>query len=259
MKPIEYLKKLESSGYEAYIVGGYTRDYLLGNHSYDVDITTSATPDEVRSVFEIDTKDNYGSISIKDGDFSIDITTYRLERSYDKRKPGVVEYTKDIREDLYRRDFTINAICMDSKYSIFDPYDGRKDLNDGIIRSIGRIDEKMDEDPLRMLRALRFSILYDFKIEESLYSYIQSHLNKIANLSYERKRREIESIWENCGPDGLYRLGEMIPLSILDISINRKLKNGNITSLWAQIDYGESYNFNREFTASIKKEREKMN
>ena len=128
MEPLDYLKKIEKEGFEAYIVGGYVRDYLLGYKTTDVDITTSATPKNVCKIFGINTGEELGCVNIKSSDLNVDITTYRKESNYFKHRPKSVVYVDDLKTDLQRRDFTINTICMDSDGNILDLLGGRKDL-----------------------------------------------------------------------------------------------------------------------------------
>lgn len=194
LKGQDYLKKLSSNGFASYIVGGYTRDYLLGIKSFDVDIATSATPEEVMKIFNIESKVDYGSVRIEDGLYKFDITTFRKETSYEKRKPRI-EFIGSIDEDLIRRDFTINAICLDENFQIYDPLNGVDDLKSKTIRVIGEIAKKFREDPLRILRAIRFAIVYDFKIEEDALEFIKENKYLLNRLSYSRKKEELDKMF----------------------------------------------------------------
>lgn len=253
MEPLDYLRHLEAEGFTCYIVGGYTRNKLLGLTSTDIDIATSARPEDIAKIFKTSNKDNLGSINIKDANWNIDITTYRKEASYLDRHPRVVEYIENIDEDLQRRDFTMNAICLRSDGSIYDPLDGAKDLADGVIRVIGDVDTKFRDDPLRMLRALRMSIIYDFTIEKEALEYIISHKNMIKNLSYERKRLEMDKILSSGkAAEGLNYLASIDILDSLDIKVKDYHKVGDILGSWAQLEY-------RGYTFSKQEERHLIN
>ena len=254
MEPLEYLKKIEEFGFEAYIVGGYVRDYILGIISTDIDITTSATPKDLESIFGV--KANYGGIKIDDGKYHIDITTYRCESSYFKHIPKKIKYIKDLKRDLVRRDFTMNAICMNSNSEIIDFLNGQKDINDKYIKVIGNINKKFSEDPLRMIRALRFMITYNFKLEDKALTFILKHKNLLSRVSLTRKKEEIERILtsENAN-EGLKFLNNMNLLTSLGISYNRPLVKTNILGMWAELDFVEDFPFTKdekEYINSVK-------
>lgn len=192
------LKKIESEGYEAYIVGGFVRDYLLKKNSYDVDICTNAKPKDLIHLFNVKQNlNNYGGLNMKIKKYNIDITTYRKEKKYDKRKPIEIEYVSNLLEDINRRDFTINSICLDKNDKILDLLNGKEDLKKGIIRSLGNANEKFDEDPLRMLRAIRFASILDFGIEENTYNAIINNYEKVSTLSPKRIKEELIKILSN--------------------------------------------------------------
>lgn len=238
MEPIAYLKQLKKAGFSCFIVGGYVRDHLLGISSTDVDIASSALPIEVAETFSKSTSESLGSLHIKDAEYTIDITTYRREFQYSNRHPKEVEYISDIDEDLLRRDFTINAICMDSEGEIYDPLGGQKDLENGIIRAIGDIKTKFEEDPLRILRALRFAIIYDFTIEPQTLEFIEHNLHLLAKLSYTRRKEELDKILASSyATKGLRYLEQMGALEYLGIgvpSIYREVKD--LIGCWVQLE-----------------------
>ena len=165
------LTSLEKAGFEAYIVGGCVRDILRGETPSDYDITTSATPKQTISVFEneriIETGLQHGTVTlIKDG-MPLEITTYRIDGGYtDNRRPDSVIFTPNLKEDLARRDFTVNAFAYSPKSGIIDVFGGREDLNNKIIRSVGDADGRFNEDALRIMRAIRFASVLGFEIEE---------------------------------------------------------------------------------------------
>ena len=166
------LETLESEGYQAYLVGGYVRDYLLGIASFDVDIATNALPKDIHRIFN-SSKSNYGSVNIKIDKLNVDITTYRKDLNYINRRPSTVKYINNLEEDLKRRDFTINAICMDKNGNIIDPLNGCLDLDKRLIKMIGDVDIKIQEDPLRIMRAIRFACVLDFGIDNELYDKLK--------------------------------------------------------------------------------------
>lgn len=189
---------LEKAGYKSYLVGGCLRDSLLNKESHDVDICTQALPDEILEVFKdyktIDIGKKFGTMKVIYGDFEYEITTMRKESSYnDKRHPDKVDFTKDIVEDLKRRDFTINAMAK-RKDEIIDPFDGQADLKKKTIRAVGDPVARINEDLLRSLRAVRFATSLDFQIEENLKKAIKNKASSINEISKERIREEINKI-----------------------------------------------------------------
>ena len=197
-KALKVLQILEENGYEAYIVGGYVRNKLLGLKSNDIDICTSATPKEVKEIFKSSSSDNYGSVTINYKNISFDITTFRRDIKYvNNRIPIQLKYIKDIKKDLLRRDFTINTICMNSKGEIIDKLEIMNDLDNKIIRTVGNPKYILKEDSLRILRAVRFSSILDFSIEEQTKSYMKKYGNLLKNLSFTRKKQELDKIFSS--------------------------------------------------------------
>ena len=188
------LETLENEGYQAYLVGGYVRDYLLGVTSFDVDIATDALPKDIHRIFN-SSKNNYGSVNIKVDKLNVDITTFRKDLNYVNRRPSKVVYINNLKEDLERRDFTINAICMNKNGKIIDLLNGCKDLDSRTIKMIGSIDVKLKEDPLRIMRAIRFACILDFKIEDELYEKIKEYSYLVGDLSKERIKNELDKIF----------------------------------------------------------------
>jgi len=164
------VKALEAKDFEAYIVGGCVRDFLLQNNPNDWDITTNAKPEEIQKIFPNSFYENkFLTVTIKTGSkksqlSDIEVTTYRSDASYsDKRHPDEVVFAKNIEEDLARRDFTVNAMAMNLNKKLIDPFDGQKDLKRKIIKTVGAPEERFSEDALRMLRAVRFRLLLVLK------------------------------------------------------------------------------------------------
>ena len=190
----EVTEKFNSHGFSIYAVGGTVRDFLLGIEVKDFDFVTDATPDEMKSFLENynDTFQRFGVMIYKFNDARIEITTLRQETSYnDYRHPDKITFVKNISEDYLRRDFTINAMYMDYNGKIYDFCNGLKDLNKKTIKVIGNIDKRMKEDPLRMLRAIRFSLFLDFDLDKNLDTYIQNNINLLQRLNVEKIRQEL--------------------------------------------------------------------
>ena len=197
-KSIKYiLENISNHGCEAYVVGGAVRNFLLGKDIADFDITTNALPDDIEKMFEktIPTGKKYGTITVVKDNNSYEITTFRSDGVYsDGRRPDSVSFSKVLEEDLKRRDFTINAICMDSNENIIDLFDGKDDIKNGIIKCIGNPDERFNEDALRMLRAVRFMTQLGFTIEESTRLSIIKNSQLIKVISVERIHDELNKI-----------------------------------------------------------------
>nr|WP_295678356.1 CCA tRNA nucleotidyltransferase [uncultured Lachnoclostridium sp.] len=191
------IEELMSHGFEGYAVGGCVRDSLLGRIPGDWDITTSANPYEVKQIFPrtIDTGIKHGTVTVMLGKEGFEVTTYRLDGEYeDNRHPKQVEYTKNLVEDLKRRDFTINAMAYNAKDGLVDEFDGLKDLQENRIRCVGSADQRFEEDALRILRAVRFSAQLNFTIEEETLAAIRIKALNLRNISAERIREELNKL-----------------------------------------------------------------
>lgn len=194
---INVLEKFNEAGYEAYFVGGCVRDYLLNDEFSDIDITTNALPDEVKQIFKksIDTGIQHGTVTILVNGDSFEVTTFRTEDDYiDHRTPEKVEFVSDLKEDLDRRDFTINAMAFDSKGKLYDYHCGEEDLRDKIIKTVNNPNERFFEDALRMLRAFRFSSKLGFEIEENTLKAIKNNAELIKFVSIERIVNEFRKL-----------------------------------------------------------------
>lgn len=241
------LEKIINKGFAAYVVGGFVRDYLLGRETYDVDISTSAEPKDIRDIFDLSnaSDDNYGSIYIKDKLYNYDITTFRKELKYANRKPVEYQFVDSIEEDIQRRDFTINALYMDIDGNIYDKVGGQQDLEDKIIRVVGNIEEKMIEDPLRLLRAIRFASTLDFQLDSNLETYIKQNKQLISTLSYTRRKEELDKIFksQNCLA-GIKLIEKLNICDVLDIKINNSIvETMDSLGIWAQIEFSKEYPF----------------
>lgn len=210
------VKRLEDSGFETYLVGGALRDKLLGEKIHDIDLTTRARPEQIMKIFSdmklIDTGKKFGTIKVIYKSEEFEITSFRAESFYkDKRHPDEISFSNKIEEDLKRRDFTINAMA-ERNGKIIDLFDGKKDLKDKIIRAVGNPYERIEEDYLRALRAVRFATVLDFEIEENLKNAIKDKKNNIKEISKERIRDEIDKILLSKNPSKGIRLLEKLGL-----------------------------------------------
>lgn len=199
---IDILKIFNKNGYEAYFVGGCVRDYLLGEEFSDIDITTNALPEEVKKIFRksIDTGIQHGTVTILVNGEGYEVTTFRTEDEYiNHRSPEKVEFVSNLREDLDRRDFTINAMALDSNGVLFDYHNGEKDLSSGVIRTVNNPNERFYEDALRMLRAFRFSSKLDFEIEYDTLEAIKRNAELIKFISIERIVNEFKKLLSGKG------------------------------------------------------------
>ena len=198
---LNVLNILINNGYQAYVVGGAVRDILLNRKVSDYDICTNALPDETRKVFlnnnykVIETGLKHGTITIISNNVSFEVTTFRIDGKYeDKRHPDNVKFVSNLEEDLKRRDFTINALASDIGGNIVDYHHGFEDLQNKIIRTVGLPQKRFEEDALRMLRAIRFSAVLQFSIDEDTMNAIFDNLTLIKNVSIERINMEVEKI-----------------------------------------------------------------
>lgn len=183
------LEQIQDNGFEAYYVGGSVRDYVMGRNIHDIDITTSATPDEIESIFShtIPVGKEHGTINVVFNDENYEVTTFRAEEDYvDHRRPSCVTFVRDLYEDLQRRDFTMNAIAMDTAYKLYDYFDGQQDINNRIIRTVGIAEERFQEDALRMIRCLRFQSQLSFDIAMETFEAMRTQMADIKFLSIER-------------------------------------------------------------------------
>lgn len=193
------LSILNENGFEAYLVGGAVRDFLHGEPIHDYDITTSALPNQIQQAFSsyptIPTGIKHGTITVILDDQPIEITTYRTEQAYlDHRHPSQVHFTTSLEEDCARRDFTINALCFHPEEGVIDFFHGEDDLHNHIIRAIGDPNKRMEEDALRILRAIRFSSTLHFEIEPSTKQALFTQKELLSSISIERIREEFHQI-----------------------------------------------------------------
>ncbi len=211
------LETLEAASFEAFLVGGCVRDMLLGRDVNDWDITTNARPEKIQELFPDSFYENdFGTVGVKvrnwmaptpegrGADTSdevvgvVEVTPYRLETQYsDKRHPDTVSFTDTLEDDLARRDFTVNAMAMDARGDIRDPFDGSDDLKNKLIRAVGSPEERFNEDALRLIRAVRFAAQLGFGVEEKTKKALKKNAGGLKVISAERMRDELTKIIES--------------------------------------------------------------
>lgn len=207
------INTLEEAGYEAYAVGGCVRDSILGREPDDWDITTSAKPEETKHLFPrtVDTGIKHGTVTVLLGGEGFEVTTYRIDGTYeDGRHPTEVTFTANLKEDLRRRDFTINAMAYNDRSGLVDLYGGLADMENRVIRCVGDAGERFDEDALRMLRAVRFSAQLGYRIDEVTGEAVRALAPNLQKISAERIQAELVKLVTSPHPDYLrnaYELG----------------------------------------------------
>lgn len=208
----QIIDSLRAAGHDAYAVGGCVRDALLGRTPQDWDITTSAKPEVVKSLFSrtVDTGIEHGTVTVLIGRVGYEVTTYRIDGEYmDGRHPSAVTFTDSLLEDLKRRDFTINAMAYSDARGLVDAFEGEKDLARGVIRCVGDPRERFAEDALRMLRAVRFSAQLGFAIEERTAEAVRELSGTLAKVSTERIQAELVKILVSDHPEALRQAWEL--------------------------------------------------
>ncbi len=258
------LNTINDHGFQAYLVGGYPRDLYMGKESVDYDICTSATPKEIKEIFKnsILKVEQYGSVTLMSDNLRFEITTFRKDIKYlNNRKPIEIEYIDNLEEDLKRRDFTMNTMCLDSNGNLIDLLNGREDIKNKIIRTVGNADKKISEDSLRILRAIRFATVLNFNLDEDLKSAIIKYKHLLNNLSYYRKKEELDKIFSsNNAIKGINLIKELGLDENLELSnISNLVQTTYLIGIWAQLDVLDKYNFNSNEKDSIIKINELLN
>jgi len=256
---LKVIEKIEEHGFKAYIVGGFVRDHILGIESNDVDICTNAKPKELVKIFEgaVLPREDYGSVKISSNKCSFEITTFRTEIDYlDYRHPEEIEYVNDLREDLNRRDFTINTICMDKEGNIVDKLGGMEDLKNKIIKTVGNSYDRFHEDALRILRAVRFATKLGFKLDEEVVQGIKENKELLKNISYERRKEELDKIFTCSNASVGIKL--LIDLGLDDVLELDNLKDIKVTEsligIWSILNVKEgTYTFTNNEKELIKR------
>ena len=255
---LRLLEKISNYGYVAYMVGGYPRDLYLKRTFTDIDICTDATPMELHQIFSevVTTNSEYGSVTVVFEKIKFEITTFRKEFKYkDHRRPEKIEYVDTLEEDIKRRDFTINTLCIDKDGKQIDLIGAKQDLDNKIIRTVGNPKQSLKEDALRTLRAIRFAATLNFTIEPKLKTYIKKYGYLLKKISKDRKKDELDLIFSS--PNKAYGIELLIDLKLTEHLEIPNLKKAKITPsmivTWAQLDALDKYNFNTIEKESIRK------
>jgi tRNA nucleotidyltransferase (CCA-adding enzyme) len=201
---LKIIGKLEQEGHRAYLVGGCVRDRFMGRSLHDIDIATSAKPEEVMASFArtLPTGIKHGTVTVMEGGRSFEVTTFRQEFGYsDSRRPDKVEFVHDVREDLARRDFTFNAMAIGLDGELVDPFGGREDMQARVVQCVGEASERFNEDALRMLRAIRFAAEFDYELLPEVRQAIIIHRSKLQQVVMERVGAEWDKMMAGSGPE----------------------------------------------------------
>ena len=255
---LKLLEEITSCGFQAYIVGGFVRDHILGIDSNDIDINTNATPKEIKDIFDSCLpNEDYGSVTVIKKGVRFEITTFRKEMNYlDNRRPSQIEYIDDLYQDLLRRDFTINTLCINKDGEIIDFLGGRSEIDNRIVKTVGDAKTRFEEDSLRILRAVRFATLLDFELDKETREAIIETRELLRNLSYYRKKEELDKIFSSSNADKGIQL-------LLDLGLDRYLELDNLDKVtctssligvWSILNVVDKYPFNsneRELITNI--------
>ena len=245
---LKVLEKFNDQGFKAFIVGGFVRDYILGIESMDVDISTNATPKEILEIFKESALPNeeYGAVTLYYKNNRYEITTFRKENVYiNNRKPVEIEYINDLVEDLKRRDFRMNTLCIDKDGNIIDLLGGREDIDNHIINTVGDSDFKFEQDSLRILRAIRFATILNFKLSDDVKESIKKYSCNLKNLSYTRKKQELDKIFAST--NSKYGVSLILELGLdkdLELhNLDKVVLDSDLLGVWASIDFASGYQF----------------
>lgn len=257
-KALEVLKLFAKHGFLAYIVGGYPRDTLLGIKTQDIDICTNASPKEILKLFPTDNFSDvgYGSTRIIYKNVKFDVTTFRKDIKYeDNRKPVKIKYINNLKQDLLRRDFTINTICINQDGEYLDLLNGRTDLEHKLIKTVGNPRTRLKEDSLRILRAVRFATVLNFELDNATKSYVIKYGYLLNKLSSSRKKEELNKIFSSVNKD----LGRRL---LIELGLDKHLGLDNlqdivmcddIIGIWSQLQLSSDYPFTKLEKESITK------
>ena len=258
------IKKLQDSGFQGYAVGGCVRDLLLGKEPKDWDITTNAKPEEIQNLFPENVYENtFGTVAVKTGSEKpelalIEVTPYRIEGKYsDKRHPDEVKFADKLEDDLSRRDFTVNAIAIGVDGKITDLFNSQKDLKSKIIRTVGEPEERFSEDALRLLRAVRFATVLDFKIEKKTLEAINKNADWLIAISKERIRDEfVKIINSNNAYNGIMLLYEtgllkhIVPELLDGVGVGQNLHH--IYTVWEHNTLALKYAAGKNYSLEVR-------
>lgn len=242
------LKLITKHGFKAYIVGGYPRDLYLKRQSIDIDICTNATPKDLKEIFKnsILSKQEYGGVTVVINNTHFEITTFRKEIKYkNNRFPIEIEYIDYLIDDLERRDFTINTLCIDENDNLIDLLNSKEDIDKKVIKTVGDSDKKIKEDALRILRAIRFATVLDFNLDEKLKQSILKYGYLIKDLSYFRKKEELNKIFTSLNvKKGIELIKELNLTTYLELeNIDNLILTISPIAIWAQLNVTHKYDF----------------
>lgn len=235
----EIVNKIVSSGFEAYIVGGYVRDYLLGLKSYDIDICTNASIDQIVNIFgnEGTCNKQYFSYHLVKDKYQYDITCFRKELEYKKNKPIKIKLAKDLKTDLLRRDFTINTFAIDSNGKFIDLLNSKIDLDNKIIKVVDNTYKKLEEDKTRIIRAIRFFCTLNFELHDEIKSFLKEKGYLLNDVPREYIKKELDKIFENGNYIKFFDLVKEYNLEkYLSIKFSDIKQAYNCIGVWAQIE-----------------------
>ena len=253
---LKLLEEITSCGFQAYIVGGFVRDYILGIESNDIDINTNATPKEIKDIFDSCLpNEDYGSVTVIKKGVRFEITTFRKEMSYlDNRRPSQIEYIDDLYQDLLRRDFTINTLCMNKDGEIIDFLGGRSEIDSRVVKTVGDAKTRFEEDSLRILRAVRFATLLDFELDKETRDAIIDTRELLKNLSYYRKKEELDKIFGSSNADkGISLLLDLGLDRYLDLdNLDKVTCTSSLIGVWSILNVVDKYPFNSNERELIK-------
>ena len=245
---LKLLEEITSHGFQAYIVGGFVRDYILGIDSNDIDINTNATPKEIKDIFDSCLpNEDYGSVTVIKKGVRFEITTFRKEMNYlDNRRPSQIEYIDDLYQDLLRRDFTINTLCMNKDGEIIDFLGGRSEIDNRVVKTVGNAKTRFEEDSLRILRAVRFATLLDFELDKETREAIIETRELLKNLSYYRKKEELDKIFGSSNADrGIQLLLDLGLDKYLELdNLNKVTCTSSLIGVWSILNVVDKYPFN---------------
>ena len=258
------METLKGADFEAFAVGGCVRDLLMGHEPNDWDVTTNAKPDEIQKLFPEHVYENeFGTVGVKTGSEDpalaiIEVTPYRLEGKYtDKRHPDIITFADNLADDLWRRDFTINALAMDNNGEITDLHESQGDILSGLIRTVGRPAERFSEDALRMMRAVRFAVQLGFTIEKETFSAIKENARWLEAISKERVRDELIKIIEtDRAHEGVALLEEcgllqyIMPELREGIGVEQNLHH--IYTVWEHLLYALKYTADKKYSLAVR-------
>ncbi len=236
------LEKIKAAGFEAYFVGGSVRDALLKRPIHDVDIATSSYPQETKAIFErtVDIGIEHGTVLVLENGGEYEVTTFRTEDVYvDYRRPKSVSFVRSLEEDLKRRDFTVNAFALAEDAQVIDLFDGLADLENQVLRAVGKSEERFSEDALRIMRGLRFSASLDFAIEDQTFAAMKTYAPLLEKISVERSFIEFDKLLT--APHWQQGLAALIDAGVYDYLPDLRNKSQQLASMLE--DYADDFVF----------------